>query len=68
MREMVLVAWVSMVLVGMPASPAAAGGWWTFVNSRPSLVAPGMMVRIQEGGVMLATSQVGTYLTLFTSC
>jgi hypothetical protein len=55
---MVLVALVSIMVVGMPASPAAGGGWWTFVTSRPSLVAPGMMVRIQESGVMLANSEV----------
>ena len=58
MRKLVLLALVSIVVVGMPASPAASGGWWTFVTSHPSLVAPGMTVRIKESGIMLSASEV----------
>lgn len=47
MRKMALVAIVSIMVVGMPASPAAGGGWWSYADLSPSLVAPGMTVRIR---------------------
>ena len=46
MRKLALVAMITILALVIPASPAASGGWWSYINARPSLVAPGMTVRV----------------------
>jgi len=38
---------VPMMVVALPASPATGGGWWSSADPSPSVVAPGMTVRIK---------------------
>ena len=57
MRKTALVTMASILVLGMTASPAAGGGWWSSTTARPSVVAPGMTVRVANNGLVLSVAE-----------